>query len=51
MSRAHIFRRLSASAVPPAALAGLGGNLTTGVQRQSLGGHYGWPARRPRPIA
>ncbi|MGW2569730.1 ribosome-inactivating family protein [Streptomyces sp. NPDC001537] len=45
MSRAHIFRRLSTSAVLPAALAGavalagLGGNLTTGAQHQSLGGH------------
>ncbi|AZQ36289.1 hypothetical protein EJ357_24865 [Streptomyces cyaneochromogenes] len=45
MSRAHIFRRLSTSAVLPAALAGavalagLGGTLTTGAQHQSLGGH------------
>ncbi|MEU2772013.1 ribosome-inactivating family protein [Streptomyces sp. NPDC007162] len=45
MSRAHIFRRLSTSAVLSAAvagavaLAGLGGNLTTGAQHQSLGGH------------
>ncbi|MBK3572822.1 hypothetical protein JHN63_03075 [Streptomyces sp. MBT65] len=45
MSRAHIFRRLSTSAVIPAALAGavavagLGGSLTTGAQHQSLGGH------------
>ncbi|MGC9537378.1 ribosome-inactivating family protein [Streptomyces sp. UG1] len=45
MSRAHIFRRLSASAVLPAALAGavlvagVGGDLTTGAQHQSLGGH------------
>ncbi|WP_030945499.1 ribosome-inactivating family protein [Streptomyces sp. NRRL S-646] len=45
MSRAHIFRRLSTSAVLSAALAGavalagLGGDLTTGAQHQSLGGH------------
>ncbi|KFF96700.1 hypothetical protein IQ62_34910 [Streptomyces scabiei] len=45
MSRAHIFRRLSTSAVLSAAvagavaLAGLGGNLATGAQHQSLGGH------------
>ncbi|WP_020135994.1 ribosome-inactivating family protein [Streptomyces sp. 351MFTsu5.1] len=45
MSRAHIFRRLSTSAVLSAAVAGavafagLGGNLTTGAQHQSLGGH------------
>ncbi|MEV5958494.1 ribosome-inactivating family protein [Streptomyces sp. NPDC051987] len=45
MSRAHIFRRLSTSAVLSAALAGavalagLGGNLTTGAQHQKLGGH------------
>ncbi|MFM9613549.1 ribosome-inactivating family protein [Streptomyces sp. V2] len=45
MSRARIFRRLSTSAVLPAALvgavalAGLGGNLATGAQHRSLGGH------------
>jgi len=45
MSRARIFRRISTSAVLPAALvgavavAGLGGSLTTGAQHESLGGH------------
>ncbi|MBD0841581.1 MULTISPECIES: ribosome-inactivating family protein [unclassified Streptomyces] len=45
MSRAHLIRRISASAVLPAALAGavlvagMGGNLTAGAQHQSLGGN------------
>ncbi|MFC8350129.1 hypothetical protein [Streptomyces sp. NPDC057280] len=55
MSRAHIFRRLSTWAILPTALADavadLGGNLTTAAQLHSLGGHYGWPARRSRPMA
>ncbi|MFC8363327.1 ribosome-inactivating family protein [Streptomyces griseorubiginosus] len=43
MSRAHLFRRISTSAVLPAALAsavlvaGMGGNLTTGAQHTTLG--------------
>ncbi|GLP64877.1 hypothetical protein TUSST3_14970 [Streptomyces sp. TUS-ST3] len=45
MSRAHLIRRIGTSAVLPAALAGavlvagMGGDLTAGAQRQSLGGH------------
>ncbi|MFF7950246.1 ribosome-inactivating family protein [Streptomyces griseorubiginosus] len=45
MSRAHLFRRISTSAVLPAALAsavlvaGMGGNLTTGAQHTTLGTH------------